>query len=218
VIRALDLGDVGVVTRGEALILHGSAADACAPGRPPLSPAPCDTVDAKADPARLRAIVTEHFDFVWRSLVRLGVPERDADDALQQVFIVASRKLGAIEPGRERGFLFGTALRLAARARRTHQRRREVLDGLQRDELDPAPWPDDRVDTARAHLAAQAMLDRMPLELRAVFVLFELEEMTMAEIAKMLELPPGTVASRLRRAREHFQARVRQLSTRGKAT
>src|SRR3954470_14140087 len=85
--------------------------------------------DAAAGAARVRALVTENFDFVWRSLVRLGVPRADAEDALQQVFLVASRKLDDIVPGRERAFLFGTAFRIAHRARRTRDRRREVLDG-----------------------------------------------------------------------------------------
>jgi RNA polymerase sigma-70 factor (ECF subfamily) len=219
VIKALELGDVGAVTRGEALVFPGRDAEACASGQGARSSAPGEAAEGYgADPARVRALVTEHFDFVWRSLLRLGVPRRDAEDTLQQVFLVASQKVRAIEPGRERAFLFGTALRLASRARRTHQRRREVLDGVPREPLDPAPGADDRLDEARARLAALAILDRMPLELRAVFVLFELEHMTMAEIAKMLELPPGTVASRLRRAREHFQASVRRLSARGRAT
>jgi RNA polymerase sigma-70 factor (ECF subfamily) len=166
-------------------------------------------------PARVHALVTEHVGFVWRSLVRLGVPRPDAEDAVQQVFIVASRKIDDIEPGRERAFLFGTALRIASRARRTAQRRREVLDGEPVERLDPAPGADEQLDRARARAELDAILDGMPLELRAVFVLFELEQVTMAEIATLLDLPPGTVASRLRRAREHFQAAARRLSARG---
>ena len=162
------------------------------------------------DPARVRALVTGHFDFVWRSLVRLGVPRADAEDALQQVFLVASRRVGEIEPGRERAFLFGTALRIASRARRTVHRRREVLDGEPVEHEDPSPGAEDLVDRARARAELEAILDGMPLDLRAVFVLFELEQMTMAEIAATLDLPPGTVASRLRRAREGFQAAVRR--------
>ena len=186
--------------------------------RPPApGDVPAGDADARADPARVRAIVTEHFEFVWRSLVRLGVPRQDADDALQQVFLVASRKLGSIEVGRERAFLFGTALRLASRARRTQRRRREVLDGVPIEYLDPGPAVDDLLDRARDLAVVEGILDAMPLELRAVFVLFELEQMTMAEIAALLDLPAGTVASRLRRAREQFQAAVRRLSARGRA-
>lgn len=162
-------------------------------------------------PASIRALVTEHFDFVWRCLVRLGVPRADAEDALQQVFLVASSKLEAIEPGRERAFLFGTALRIASRARRTRERRREILDDEPETRADATPQADDLLDRARARAALDAILDGMPIELRAVFVLHELEQLTMAQIAELLELPSGTVASRLRRAREEFRAAARRL-------
>src|SRR4051812_39693933 len=80
-----------------------------------------------ARPARLRSIVDANFDFIWRSLRRLGVAEHSVDDAAQQVWIVAARKLASITPGQERAFLFGTALRVASDARRSASRRREVL-------------------------------------------------------------------------------------------
>ena len=196
-IKAGAIGDTPAMSAAEAV---------AAPSRP----AP----GAASDAARLRALVTGHFDFVWRSLIRLGVPRADAEDALQQVFLVASRRLAEIEEGRERAFLFGTALRIASRARRAVQRRREVLgdDGI--DPPDSAPGAEELVDRARARAELEALLDRMPLELRAVFVLFELEQMTMAEIAVTLDLPPGTVASRLRRARESFQAAIRRRGAR----
>jgi RNA polymerase sigma-70 factor (ECF subfamily) len=164
--------------------------------------------------ARVHALVTAHFGFVWRSLVRLGVPRADAEDALQQVFLVASRKLDDIEAGSEKAFLFATALRIASRARRTQERRREVLAPEPLEQLDPAAPVDELIDRARARAELEAILDHMPLELRAVFVLFELEQITMAEIAGVLDLPPGTVASRLRRAREHFQAAVKRHAAR----
>ena len=174
--------------------------------------------DAAATPAavavRVRALVTAHFAFVWRSLVRLGVPRSDAEDALQQVFLVASRKIDVIEPGHEKSFLFATALRIALRARRTHERRREVLAPELAEQLDPAAPADELLDRARARAELETILDQMPLELRAIFVLFELERITMAEIAGILDLPPGTVASRLRRAREHFQAAVKRHTAR----
>lgn len=171
---------------------------------------------SRAAEARARALVTENFSFVWRSLLRLGVPRPDAEDALQQVFLVASRKIDDIEPGRERSFLFGTAVRIASRARRTAQRRREVLDNEPERAVDPAPGAEEQIDRARARATLDAILDGMPIELRAVFVLFELEQSTMADIAVLLDVPPGTVASRLRRAREHFQTAARRLAARGK--
>jgi RNA polymerase sigma-70 factor, ECF subfamily len=76
-----------------------------------------------------------------------------------------------------------------------------VVDAEPTERPDPDPGPDELVDRDRARAALDAILAAMPLELRAVFVLYELEQLTMAEIAALLELPPGTVASRLRRAR-----------------
>src|SRR5690349_6787345 len=71
----------------------------------------------------LRALFDTHLAFVWRSLRRLGVPPAATDDAAQEVFLIASRKLGDIELGRERSFLFAIALRVAANARRSFARR-----------------------------------------------------------------------------------------------
>src|SRR6516162_7479374 len=82
---------------------------------------------ARVEPSRqrLRALVVAHFDFIWRSLRRLGVPEAGVDDATQRVFCVALRRLEDIEPGRERAFLFHTAMNVATDARRALARSRE---------------------------------------------------------------------------------------------
>lgn len=164
------------------------------------------------DGARLRGLVEGHFDFVWRSLRRLGVDAGDADDGAQQVFLVVSRKLDLIEPGAERAFLFGTAMRVASDARRSRRRRREVAsDGEQAERADTAPLADETLDRQRARALLDEVLEALPMDLRAVFVLYELEELTVPEIAHLLELPAGTAASRLRRAREEFQRIVTRL-------
>lgn len=154
---------------------------------------------------RLRAMFDACFDFVWRSLRRLGVPPAAVDDATQEVFLVASRRLADIEPGRERSFLFATAIRVASTARRAQSRRGEHDEEAVAGLVDLAPNPAEVADRLRARAVLDRILDDLDDDLRAVFVLFELEEMTMAEIATTLELAPGTVASRLRRAREQFQ-------------
>ncbi|MCC6554812.1 MAG: sigma-70 family RNA polymerase sigma factor [Polyangiaceae bacterium] len=166
-----------------------------------------------ADEARFRAIRDAHFELVWRSVRRLGVPEADADDAVQQVFIVAARRLQVIRPGSERAFLFATALRVAWHARRSRQRRGEVA-GEAREALDGAPSPEELMDQRRARALLDEALEALPLDARAVFILFELEEMTQSQIAALLELPPGTVASRLRRGREEFQAAIARIKAR----
>jgi RNA polymerase sigma-70 factor (ECF subfamily) len=166
---------------------------------------------APATDARLRELFDAHLDFVWRSLRRLGVAELVVDDAAQEVFLVVARRLADIQLGREKSFLFATALRVASDARRAAARRgvsdSDALDAI----ADDAPNPEQIADRQRARAVLDRVLDGMELDLRAVFVLYELEEMTMADIATTLDLPPGTVASRLRRARDAFQAAVARI-------
>ena len=180
------------------------------PDQAALEPAAGARTSRQAD-ARLRAMVGAHYDFVWRSLRRLGVPATDVDDCSQQVFWVAARKLTAIREGSERAFLFSTAMRVASDARRTRTRRREVNEEDSPEAADPAPDPEEAAARRHARAVLDQVLDAMPMDLRAPFVLFELEELPTAEIATLLDLPAGTVASRLRRAREEFQSIVARL-------
>jgi RNA polymerase sigma-70 factor (ECF subfamily) len=159
-----------------------------------------------ATPAeRVGELVDAHFDFIWRLLRRLGVPEPEVDDASQQVFMIAARRIDAIEPGCERTFLYGAALRTASNVKRTQRRRREEIFDHLDDVPSPASAPDDAVTTRRARELLDTVLARMPLELRLVFVLSQIEELTSPEIAAMQGIPLGTVSSRLRRARDIFR-------------
>ncbi len=159
--------------------------------------------------ARLRGMMDEHFETVWRSLRRLGVPEAGADDGAQQVFVVAARRLDEIELGGERRYLLGVAVRVASDARRTIARRREVpID----DEWPAASLPvtrprqpDEALEQKRELALLAALLDEMSDELREAFVLFELEELSAPEVGRVLDIPVGTVASRVRRARERLR-------------
>ncbi len=160
---------------------------------------------------RWRAIVQEHADFVWRALRRLGVLEADLADAAQQVFLVLARKLSHVQAGAERRFLFQTAFRVASDSRRTRRRQREVPDDLLLLHTDERPGPEHDLEARLRRAQLDRILDLMPMELRAVFVLSELEEMTMAEIAALTGMRPGTVASRLRRARAAFSGHVARL-------
>jgi len=179
-----------------------------------LAPAPSVPARAGSADARLRGLVGDYFDFIWRSLRRLGVPPGEVDDCAQQVFLVASRKLPEIQPGSERAYLFSTAMRVASDARRSRSRRREVCEDDAGEALDPAPDPEQIADQKRARAVLDEVLDALPMDLRAPFVLFELEEMPSADIAATLDLPAGTVASRLRRAREEFQKIVARMQAR----
>jgi RNA polymerase sigma-70 factor (ECF subfamily) len=124
---------------------------------------------------------------------------------MQQVFLVASRKLSSIDVGSEQAFLMGIALRVASDARRSHDRRREVPEDVDMFRTDPGPQPDELADQKRMRDLLDEVLADMSMDLKTVFVLYELEEMSIHEIAGVLEIPAGTVGSRLRRAREEFE-------------
>lgn len=181
-------------------------------GETPRPPQSTKDSDPPSDPNRISALVKRELAFVWRSLRRLGLGEGEADDAAQQVFLVAARRIADIEPGRERAFLFSTAMHVAAKAHRSRERRREEQqEELEFAQRDSVPNVEELLDRRRARELLDAILDEMPFDMRVVFVLYEVEELTMAEIAVALELPQGTVASRLRRARADFAARVQRI-------
>ena len=161
---------------------------------------------SQADEGRLTRVVSEHFDVLWRFLRRLGIPEADVDDAVQEVILVLARKLEHVHPGAERSFVLNIALRVASGMRRQAKRRNEVDESSLADMPSQAPDPEASADSARLRVLLNRVLRALPVELSAVLVLYELEDFTMAEIARALDLPPGTVASRLRRARATFEA------------
>jgi RNA polymerase sigma-70 factor (ECF subfamily) len=159
--------------------------------------------------------VDTHHDALWRFVRRMGVAEAQVEDAVQQVLWVFARRLSVVERGAERSFLFGTALRVASEHRRKAQREPALADpGLLRDQPDPAPDAEARLGDKQLRRLLDELLDGLPPEQRAVFVLAELEELTMVEIGRVLSVPQGTVASRLRRARESIEARGRELRSR----
>jgi len=153
----------------------------------------------------VRAVLEESLDGLYRFVRRMGLAPHDADDALQEVALVCLRRAGEIAPEARRSFLFGVAyrvaVRLASRARADHR----ALTDLGADLADTTPLPDDRILARQRMEALDRALSMLPHDLRAVLVLHEIEEHTAAEIALMLDIPPGTVASRIRRGREAFR-------------
>lgn len=165
--------------------------------------------------ARLAAVAREHFGFIWRSLRRLGVPEPAVDDAAQQVFEVASRRLAEVEAGREKAFLFKTALLVAMEARRYAARARARSTDTEVEALNAGgPSPEEAALVSEKRLLLDRVLGALELDERTVFVLYEIEELQLAEIAELVGIPRGTVASRLRRARDAFHNEVRRLRAR----
>jgi RNA polymerase sigma-70 factor (ECF subfamily) len=154
--------------------------------------------------ARVTAIVRAEHDFIWRLLRRLGIPEASVDDATQQVFCVLSRRVDDVKAGSERSFLFGAALRVASDRRRSREFR-DVPREATGEEMDPAPNPEELAERHERRALLQVILEALPMELRTVIILFELEQMTKVEVSELLGIPVGTAVSRLRRAREEFK-------------
>lgn len=163
------------------------------------------------DQAGIRGLFTRHYASVWRLLRRFGVRQDQLDDAAQEVFWIAARRLHDIDPGREAAFLYGVALRVASGERRRATVHPEG-DPVDLEHLvDQAPSPEEQAEQRQARALLDAVLDRMPHELRSLFVLFELEGLELKDIAEIEGIPVGTASSRLRRAREEFSAIARRL-------
>ena len=158
--------------------------------------------------ARTRAMVDLHHGFVWRLLCRLGVPESDADDAAQHVFLTAAGMLGEVPTEREQWLLTDITRKIAANARRKSTRRAELgLTPMHEDmpaALAREQSHEEQLDQRTALSRLDDLLASMPDEQREAFSLFELENMSIDQVAELLEVPRGTVASRIRLARERI--------------
>jgi RNA polymerase sigma-70 factor (ECF subfamily) len=165
------------------------------------------------------AIVTEErscfdafqseFDYLCRTLRRLGVGSDDIEDEAHEVFLVLKRKWSDYDPSRPlRPYLFGIAFRVVAAWRRRH--RREVA--LTFEEVESAVGgPDDALEAEYARKLVLAALSRIPLPRRSVFVMHDIDEIQMRDITKALSIPLFTGYSRLRKARREFEAAVKAL-------
>jgi RNA polymerase sigma-70 factor (ECF subfamily) len=168
-----------------------------------------------AEDARVRAAIVAHYDALWRFLRRMGVAESEAEDSVQQVLLVFALRAWAVSPEAERSFLFSTALRVAADYRRKRHRTAEVAgEDTILAVAHPVPDAEHQLADHELRRLLDNLLEELSPKFRAVFVLAELEEMTMAEISELLRIPPGTVASRLRRARELFETKAHALRAR----
>jgi RNA polymerase sigma-70 factor (ECF subfamily) len=161
-----------------------------------------------AMPPDLLSIHDQHAEFVWLSLQRLGVRVDDVEDLLQEVFLVVHRRLDSFDrSARMTTWLFGICMRVVSGYRRRAFRRHEQLAAHVPEraaDLDKSPEEAAIAQQGRERL--HAVLDAMDLEKRAIFVMYELDELSCEAIAEMLSVPVGTVHSRLHAARKAFQA------------
>jgi RNA polymerase sigma-70 factor (ECF subfamily) len=151
-------------------------------------------------------VYRSHSEFIWVSLQRFGVRERDLDDVLQEVFVVVHQRLKSFRgEARVTTWLYSICLRVAAAHRRRGHVRREltVEDVGDTVAIDQSSPEDDLVRRQRQRVLEQ-ILDDLELEKRALFVMFELDELSCDEIATIIGVPIGTVYSRLHAARKAF--------------
>jgi len=149
------------------------------------------------------------FDYLCRSLARLGVRDADIEDLAHEVFLVLSRKWEDYDPSRPlRPYLFGIVFRVASQHRRRHLR--EIPSELP-DVPDTQAQPDQVFSDTEARKLVLSALERIPLTRRAVFVMHDLDETPMRAIAKTLHIPLFTAYSRLRKARQEFERVVKAI-------
>lgn len=152
-------------------------------------------------------LYAEHAPFVARVLTRLTGSGAHVDDLLQETFVVAFRKRASFA-GRStpRTWIYGIAVRLGLRHGRGLGRFARLRARLYREPAPPPhPAPDQDCDRERKRAALYGALQKLPFKQREVFVLYELEELECPEIASLLEIPVGTVWTRLHHARRKFR-------------
>jgi len=163
-------------------------------------------IASDADRARLARMFADHHVTVWRSLRRRGLSPEAAADATQETFVIALARLADISQDSERAFLMGTARRVVLTLGRKTARL-QLDDDMDQRISNARDAGDEHADLQLCDIA----LSKLNPELAETFVLYEIEGLSSPEIAALLEVPLGTVASRLRSAREQFRAVVTRL-------
>jgi RNA polymerase sigma-70 factor (ECF subfamily) len=152
-----------------------------------------------------RSIFEAELSFVWNSLRRLGVAERDVEDVAHEVFLVVGRHLGQFDSSRPvRPWLFGIALRCASDYRRRTRHRHEVLVEDQAERPDGGERADEALVRKEERDLARRALLAVPEARRAVLILSDFENVAVQDIAAALGIPLKTAYSRLRVAREEL--------------
>ncbi len=183
----------------------------------PLPTAPLST--SVATPAlgsnELDLLYADIVDLAWRALRRLGVPELVLPDAVQDTLLVVHRRREEFRGEASfRTWVYGIVLRVASGHRRSARRASRVFDRQRPQALDAAasstPSPFEQLEQRAASELLHELLDELPAAVREVFVLVELEELSVEAAAAALGLRASTCKSRLRSARREFDAAVRR--------
>jgi RNA polymerase sigma-70 factor, ECF subfamily len=156
---------------------------------------------------KVEEIYGQYADFAWRCLRRMGVPDDDLADATQDVFLTVHRTLSGFQGRASVSTWVFTICRSVARDRRMRAfRRYEVVAGDDLpDQVDLRADPEAHAEKNQRLRTLETILAGLDIDLRNVFVLFEIEAMTGDEISEVLGIPSGTVYSRLALARAAFR-------------
>jgi RNA polymerase sigma-70 factor (ECF subfamily) len=177
-------------------------------------------------PARLalptfKELYHRYFDFVWASARRLGVEPSAMDDTVQEVFIVIHSKLHTLEkPEALRSWIYGVVRRTASNHRRMQRANAGPSAGAFANEepVSREPTPLEQTERNSELLLLTSLLDQLDEPKREIFSLVELEELPVPEAAEVLEIPLNTAYSRLRAARQMFEAALARCEARNKGT
>lgn len=164
-------------------------------------------------PLAFADVYAEHAAFVWRSMRRLGVRPGDVEDTCQEVFLVVHAKLGEFRGGSIRAWLFAIAARVASDYRKRAFVRREMT-GEEPPEVAAPEGQTAAIERAEAVGLLEAILAGLDADKRAVFMLFELEQMPMQEVAAAVGCPLQTAYTRLHAAREQVKSAVERFKKR----
>ena len=160
----------------------------------------------------------EQFRYVWTTLRRLGVFERDLEDMTHEVFLRVHGLLALYDPARPmRPWLFSIALGAASNYRRLAQHRFDLVAELP-EVSQRGPLADERLAQKQEEGLVHEALQMVPLEQRAILVAHDIEGHSIPDLAAAFQLSPNTAYSRLRLGRDAFRAAVTRLQRRRGAT
>ena len=166
------------------------------------------------------AIYESMVDYVWNVVCRTGVPQSDAEDVVQEVFVTVYRRLGEFEGRAQlKTWVFSIAVHLVQHYFRTHARKpgdRASAKGTEIQALvdQRENGPANQVERRERYDALDRVLGQLDEGKRLVFVLAELEQLTLVEIGEVIGANPNTVATRLRAARQAFEKALARFQTR----
>jgi RNA polymerase sigma-70 factor (ECF subfamily) len=174
----------------------------------------------KPAPLDVCALHHQYADFVFLTLQRLGIRDADLEDLCQEVFVVVHRRLSSYDGScKVSTWLFGICSKVAStHRRRAHVRREDLVEDFQEGpNVASGMSPEEAAAHAQARRQLEDILDTIDDEKRAIFVMFEVEDLSCEEIARTLGIPLGTVHSRLYAARKSFEAAVSRWGKRSSA-